>query len=53
MTYREALLNPDIPWEKLIEGVMVPDKLFKYQFFYSEGGEENRFGKKIYKESFI
>lgn len=43
--YKEAFFNPDISWSQLIEGISIPDKLYKYQYFTSENGEENQYWK--------
>lgn len=44
-SYREALLDPNISWTQLTQGITLPDRLYKYQFFYSEEGEENKYWK--------
>lgn len=45
MSYVDALLSPDISWETLIEAVTIPEKLYKYQFFYSKDRKENKYWK--------
>jgi hypothetical protein len=41
----EALLNPNISWSQLINGIDIPDKLYKYQYFSTSKGEENKYWK--------
>lgn len=45
MSYREALLDPNVSWGRLIEGEILPERLYKYQSFYSKEGEENKYWK--------
>lgn len=41
MIYDEALINPEIPFNTIIEGLVMPKYLYKYQSFYSKDGKEN------------
>ena len=45
MTYKKALFHPDVSWAELIDEIDIPDRLYKFQYFYSENGEENKFWK--------
>lgn len=52
MTYEEILLNPNIPFNTIIEKQFMPKYLYKYQCFYSEKLLENKFWKENIKGSF-
>lgn len=45
MKYSEALFNPNISWADLVGMVRIPDRLYKYQSFYSGESVENKFWK--------
>lgn len=52
MTYKEALFNPSIPFNAIIENQTMPKYLYKYQCFYSEKLLENKFWKENIKGCF-
>lgn len=45
-TYKEALFDANIYLEELIKDVEIPQKLYKFQGFYSPAGIENEFWKR-------
>lgn len=46
MLYKDALMSPDISWNQLSEKVIIPSKLYKYQYFYTDVGKKNPFWEK-------
>lgn len=52
MEYEDALLSPDISWDCLTQGVVIPKHLYKYQSFYSSDGSENPYWEKNMNGSF-
>lgn len=41
MEYEMALISPNVSWDEMIQGVRIPETLYKYQNFYNENGMEN------------
>ncbi|MBV4450936.1 DUF2971 domain-containing protein [Clostridium tyrobutyricum] len=51
-TYREALIDPSISFNKIIEGQSIPEYLYKYQSFYSKDMKENKYWKENIRGAF-
>ncbi len=44
-SYKKALFDLTVSWSDLVQQVHIPDKLYKYQSFYLNNGEDNPFWK--------
>ncbi len=45
MRYQDALKSPNVSFVALIEHYNKPDRVYKYQYFYDEAGNPNRYWK--------
>ena len=51
-SYQKMLLDPNIPYDAIIKRYPVPQYLYKYQNFYSEKMEENKYWRDNIKGAF-
>ena len=52
MSYKDALMAPDISWNQLTATVTITSKLYKYQNFYTDVGKKNPFLEKNMNDEF-